>query len=215
MQIPQDTANKIKDLAKAKGVSVSKILADCEINKNALNTMQSSGYFPRVETLTKLADYLGVSVDYLLGREVDNNLEPVQLDRNVRKIPVFGVIPAGTPVEAIEDVLDFEEIPEAWTSGDREFFALKIRGDSMFPEYLDGDIVIFLKQSTCESGDDCAVLINGNDATFKRVFFDEHGLTVKPINPIYKPITYTRDDIEALQISIIGVFWELRRKRKM
>ena len=68
MNNPQSTAELIKKLAACKGVSVSKLLSDCEMNKNALFTMQNSGYFPRVEALSRVADYLNVSVDYLLGR---------------------------------------------------------------------------------------------------------------------------------------------------
>lgn len=68
MNNSQETANLIKSLAKLKGVSISKLLLDCELNKNALYTMQSNGYFPRVEALAKIADYLDISVDYLLGR---------------------------------------------------------------------------------------------------------------------------------------------------
>lgn len=68
MYYSQDVAKKIKIQAKLKGVSISKLLLDCELNKNALYTMQSNGYFPRVEALAKIADYLDISVDYLLGR---------------------------------------------------------------------------------------------------------------------------------------------------
>lgn len=67
-QNPQNTADLIKNLAKKQKVSVSKLLSNCELNKNAIFTMQSSGYFPRVEALIKIADYLDCSVDYLLGR---------------------------------------------------------------------------------------------------------------------------------------------------
>lgn len=70
MNNSQETANLIKSLANLKGVSISKLLLDCELNKNALYTMQSSGYFPRVEALAKIADYLDVSIDYLLGKTV-------------------------------------------------------------------------------------------------------------------------------------------------
>lgn len=73
MNNSQETANLIKSLAKYKGVSISKLLLDCELNKNSLYTMQSSGYFPRVEALTKIADYLDCSVDYLLGRTDNPN----------------------------------------------------------------------------------------------------------------------------------------------
>ena len=68
MQNSQITADRIKSLAQNKGISVSKLLSDCELNKNAIFTMQSNGYYPRAEALIKIADYLDCSVDYLLGR---------------------------------------------------------------------------------------------------------------------------------------------------
>ncbi len=73
MHNPKETANIIKFLSKSKNISISKLLLDCELNKNALYTMQSNGYFPRVEALTKIADYLDCSVDYLLGRTDNPN----------------------------------------------------------------------------------------------------------------------------------------------
>ena len=73
MHNSQETANIIKFLAKSKNISISKLLLNCELNKNALYTMQSNGYFPRVEALAKIADYLDCSVDYLLGRTDNPN----------------------------------------------------------------------------------------------------------------------------------------------
>ena len=61
-------ANRIKDLLKSKKISASKMLIDCNMNKNTLYTMQSSGYLPRLEAAAQIADYLDCSVDYLLGR---------------------------------------------------------------------------------------------------------------------------------------------------
>lgn len=68
MHDSQNVANIIKSLLKEKNITVSQMLSDCELNKNALYTMQSSGYLPRVEALIRIADYLDCSVDYLLGR---------------------------------------------------------------------------------------------------------------------------------------------------
>lgn len=64
----QELATLIKNTAKSNGVSVSKMLTDCNLSKNTLSSMLSGGYLPRIETLTKIADYLNCSVDYLLGR---------------------------------------------------------------------------------------------------------------------------------------------------
>ena len=69
MKNSQEIAQTIKNMAKNQKVSISKIITDCGLNKNALFTMQS-GYYPRLETLVTIADYLDCSVDYLLGRDI-------------------------------------------------------------------------------------------------------------------------------------------------
>lgn len=131
------------------------------------------------------------------------------------RISVLGTIPAGIPVDAVEDILDWEEIPASWTTGDREYFGLRVKGDSMYPRYLEGDTVILRKQSTCDSGDDCAVMVNGNDATLKQVILrGDRGLELRPVNTAYPPKSYSPAEIESLPVQIIGVVVELRRKIK-
>lgn len=83
----------------------------------------------------------------------------------------------------------------------------------MFPEYLDGDIIILQKASDCDSGKDCAVLINGDDATFKRVRKTSHGIVLQPLNHNYEPRIYSNEDIQSLPITILGFVVEQRRKR--
>ena len=93
----------------------------------------------------------------------------------------------------------------------------------MNPEYLDGDTLILLKQEDCENGDDCVVMVNGNDGTFKRVIKDEQKQTIRlqPLNTtldengnfLYEPITFTKEQIEQLPVRIIGKVVELRRKK--
>lgn len=129
------------------------------------------------------------------------------------KIPVIGSIPAGIPVEAIEDIIDWEEIPESMLAGDKEYFALEVKGDSMWPAYLPGDIVIVQKQPCCESGDVCVVYVNGYDATLKQVKVDEDGsVSLIPQNPEYPPRTYSPEEVQSLPVTICGVVVELRRK---
>lgn len=72
MNNSQEIAKQIKSTAKQQNVTISKIITDCGLNKNALVTMQS-GYYPRLETLVNIADYLNCSIDYLLGRDIKNN----------------------------------------------------------------------------------------------------------------------------------------------
>lgn len=68
MHNSQEVANTIKSLLKSKNITAGQMLLDCQLSKNALSSMQSGGYLPRVEALVRIADYLDCSIDYLLGR---------------------------------------------------------------------------------------------------------------------------------------------------
>ncbi len=151
---------------------------------------------------------LDVSAEYLLGLSSVSESASEAVT-----IPVLGSVPAGIPLEAIEDVLGWEEIPAAMCNGGREYFALRVTGDSMWPDYLEGDVVIVRKTPTCDSGDVCVVYVNGYDATLKTVKFQADGsLTIIPKNQQYAPRTFSRQEILELPVSIAGVVVELRRK---
>lgn len=129
-------------------------------------------------------------------------------------IPIYGTIPAGIPMEMIDNIIDYEELSPNMFTGDKEYFGLKIKGDSMSPDYLDGDIIILQKTNDCENGDDCVVSIDGTEATFKRVRKNKTGISLYPLNNKYSPRDYTNEEIEKLPVKILGVFEELRRKKK-
>ncbi len=127
------------------------------------------------------------------------------------KIPVLGCVPAGIPLEAIECIIDYEEIPvEMARTG--EFFGLQIKGDSMAPRILDGDVVIVRRQPTVESGDIAIIMVNGDDATCKRVMHHENGLSLVSNNTAYPPRYFTAQEVERLPIQVIGKVVELRGK---
>ena len=157
-----------------------------------------------IETLSKI---FNVSPSYLMCIEDNNNRNIIKTNR----IPVLGKIPAGIPIEMIEDVIDYEEISDEMLKGDREYFGLKVSGDSMTPKYLDGDVLIVQKTNDCESGQDCIVMVNGDDGTFKRVIKNKDGIILQPLNPNYEIKFYSNDEIEKLPIKILGVVKEIRR----
>ena len=106
-----------------------------------------------------MADFFNVSVDYLLGRD---NTSSLPQSTGGTWVPVLGRVAAGIPIEAIEDVEDYEEIsPDMAKTG--EFFALKIQGDSMEPKISNGDVVIVRQQPDCDNGDIAVVLVNGRE----------------------------------------------------
>ena len=159
------------------------------------------GSKPRPEKLQLIADYFNVPVDYLSDEE----------DNCAVQVPVYGTIAAGIPIEAIQDIVDYEEIPAAMARSG-EYFALQVHGNSMEPRIFSGDVVILRKQDTCDSGQIAAVIVNGNEATLKKVIYRNNGISLIPFNPSYPIQNYTNDDITRLNIHIIGVAKEIRGK---
>lgn len=160
--------------------------------------------------LKDIANALFTTPAYLMGWD---NIEPVKFNRNVIKVPIYGEIPAGVPIEMIENsfIEDYEEVDADLARGGKILFGLKIKGDSMYPEFRDGDNIIFLKTDTCENGAYCAVSINGTECTFKKVIRKENGITLMPLNSAFEPMFYTNQEIIDLPITILGVVKEVRR----
>jgi repressor LexA len=194
--------SRLKELRIERGMTQKELGDKLNISDRVIGYYESEDRFPKDEkTLKELSDIFDVSIDYLLGNT------PTQDKQSVR-IKVYGTIPAGIPIEAIEDVQGWEEIPKNWLKGGKEYIALKVQGDSMYPKYLEGDIVVILLQPDCESGQDCACYVNGYNATLKTITKGDSTITLTPINPNYAPQTYDHPG----QVKILGVVKELRRK---
>lgn len=127
-------------------------------------------------------------------------------------INVLGSVAAGIPIDAVEDIIDEEEVTEDMARQGK-LFGLRIKGQSMEPNICDGDTVIVKEQPDAENGETVVVLINGNEATCKKLYkYDDGSIRLVPNNPAYSPKLYTLDDITSLPVTIIGKVIELRRK---
>lgn len=174
------------------------------VAQNTISNWENGIREPDHSTILKLSSLLNVTTDYLLGRDsnaFDTTDNPVRIN-------VYGSIPAGIPFEAIEDIQGWEEIPSDWTKGGKKYIALIVKGDSMYPKYLDGDIVIIQLQEDCECSQDCACYVNGYEATLKRITIADGTITLTPLNPNYAPKTYRHPG----EVTIIGIVKEIRRK---
>ena len=157
--------------------------------------------------------------DLVSNLNFDNGtyMKPIIDDENMVQIPVLGVIKAGIPIEAQQNILEYIEIPKRWLRGGKQFYGLKISGDSMVPKYQENDIVVFEDSRTYDpelaNNKDCAVMVNGDDATFKKVLLNDSGITLVPYNTgTYNIKMYTKEDIEKKPIKIIGIAREKRTK---
>ena len=174
----------------------------------SISQYESGDRMPSDDIKLKMAEIFDCSVDYLLGKT-----DSRKTGTSSAVVLVYGTIPAGIPMEMIEDIIDTEEIDANMLKGGKEYFGLRIKGNSMYPEYLDGDTIILEKLDDVESGTDAVVMVNGNDGTFKRVFKNENGIILQPLNPEFQPMVYTNEQIEKLPIRVIGKVVELRRKK--
>lgn len=125
------------------------------------------------------------------------------------RIPVLGRVAAGIPIEQIEDVEDFEDI-RAPEGSEADYFALRIRGDSMQPLIQDGSVVIVHRQPDAETGEIVIATVNGDDATCKRLKKYAEGIMLVSINPAYDPMVFEKGDVNSLPVSILGKVIEVR-----
>lgn len=192
--------NPFKEMRMQHGFTQALLARRLGVNQTAISQWERGVTTPSPALLLKLCDLYGTSADYLLGREAHRG----------RAIPVLGQVQAGLPVEAVEDVLDYEEIPgDLADRGD--FFALRIRGDSMEPRMREGDVVIVRRQATADTGDIVVALI-GEEATIKRLKKRGDGLMLIAFNPEYEPLFYTNQQIRELPVQLLGRVVELRAK---
>lgn len=193
--------DKLAELRKARGLTQQELAKYTGLNRTRISNYELGIREPNFETQELLADFFNVRLDYLMDRENNSN--------NI--IPVLGRVVAGIPLEAVEEIIDYEEIPQSMAKNG-EYFALQIKGNSMEPKFSEGDVVIVRKQEDVDNGDIAIVLVNGNEATVKKIKKFDGGINLIPTNSEYEVLTYTADEIEKLPVRIIGKVVELRAK---
>lgn len=160
----------------------------------------------------KMALVLDTTYDYLMGLTDDPEI-PAEGDDGI-KIKVFGEVAAGIPIKQIDnfdpdDADSWEEIDRR-TAKNGEYFALRIKGDSMEPRMFEGDTVIVRHQPSVESGEIAIVAINGDEATCKKVTYTADGMILNSLNPKYEPRFFSNERVQKLPVRILGKVVEIR-----
>lgn len=191
-QISQD------ELAKRLGYKSRSTIAKIESGENDLTQKKVAAF----------AKALNVSIDFLMdgaGKRAEDNIR-------VYEIPVVGKVVAGTPIDAIENITEYIRITNP-AAADGSYYALHVTGASMEPEMKEGDLVIVHKQDYFDNGDICIVLVNGNEATVKKVQKNDSGITLIGFNAmVYPPHFYNAREVVTLPVRVIGKVEEVRRK---
>ena len=197
-------SKNLKRLAFVADKTQADISRELRIPKASISAWMNGTRVPKIETIDLLCGYFGVERDDIM--EPEKKIAP-----RPNRIPVLGYVAAGIPIDAIEDVLDWEEItPAMATTG--KYFGLRIKGRSMEPRMFEGDVVIVRSQQDAESGDVVIVQVNGDSATCKRLVKHAHGISLVSFNPAFDHMTFSDDDIKSLPVTIIGRVVENRQK---
>lgn len=166
---------------------------------------------PPLKKTRELADLFNVDIDELTNKDLEFPEPKEKTSKKGITINVLGRVAAGIPIEAIENIIDTEEITEDMANTGT-FFGLQIHGNSMDPKISEGDIVIVRQQDDAESGEIVIVTVNGTDATCKRLRKYRDGIELISSNPSYEPIFFSNEEIVKKPVKIIGRVVELMAK---
>ena len=197
--------NNLKKYLKINNISRNQLSESLGISYSTISDWINGKAYPRIDKIEMMANYFGINKSDLVEEHFTE--EKTQ----GLKIPVLGTVAAGIPISAVEDILDYEEVPQSWEN-QGEFFGLRIKGDSMQPEINDGDTVIVRQQSTANNGDVVIALVNGDDATCKKFEKLDNGIMLISNNSSYSPMYFSNEEVATKPVVIIGRVVELRRK---
>ncbi|MBD9291859.1 MAG: helix-turn-helix domain-containing protein [Coprococcus eutactus] len=197
-------ANNIRFYLSQNGISQTEICQTLGFSMSTFSDWVHARTYPRIDKIELMANYFGIEKSDLVEERTKSQRAGVAIN-------VLGRVAAGIPINAITEIIDTEEISEDLAkTGD--LFALKIKGDSMEPRIVDGDVVIVKQQEDAENGDTVIALVNGDDAVCKRLRKYRDGLELISNNPAYAPMFFDKETIETKPVRIIGKVVELRGK---
>lgn len=218
MDINKYIGNKIRELRERKNLTQEDLAEYLNTTSQTISRYEIGDRKTNQDILFKLAEFFKISINDFFPPLSFDNATLAEISSDTVQIPVLGSIKAGIAIEAQQDILEYVDIPKDWLKGNKEFYGLKISGDSMYPKYSENDIVIFehTEDYILANNKDCAVMVNGFDATFKNVTITEDGITLVPFNlnnsDGYKPTFYNKEQISELPVKIVGIAREKRTK---
>ena len=204
----------LNDLIKKNKTSVSALSKKTNISSSTIySIIKRDNKKVSIDVLSKLADELGVNLDYFYNEEKEdvknytlpNNAIPVG---PIGKLPILGNVSAGNGTLAYDNIIGYETVDEKYAN--ENYFYLKVVGDSMSPKIEDGDLVLVHKQPSVNSGNYAVVIVDDEDGRVKIVKYGVDWIELHSINPYYPTRDFKGKDIE--RIRIIGKVIEIKRK---
>ena len=177
-------SNRLNKAMIIRDIKASALSEKTGISKSSLSEYLSGKYEAKQNGIYLLAKALNVSEAWLMGLDVpmtrndDDTLKKIGAiplsGENMVKIPILGTVKAGYDYLAEENIIGTIKVNMDLVKDGSEYFALKVKGDSMQPILYEDDVVIIKRQNDCEDGQIAVVLINGEEGTIKKVKKSSH-----------------------------------------
>ena len=217
----EELGRYLKQLREAKGLSLREADKLSSISYTHLNMIENGKRNVTPALLRNLAQLY--NVDYLdlyekagyidlIEDEKKTKIKTDLLGNPVVSLPLVGTVKAGYNYLAQENWIGTIDVETSLVGDGKDYFALKVKGDSMAPVFIEGDIVIIKRQSDCENNEYAVVIINGDEGTLKKIKKTDSGIILQPLNPAYGPVMYTKEEMETIPIIIVGVVKQLKRE---
>ncbi len=160
------------------------VCRDLEIPYSTFTDWCNANIYPRIDKIQLLANYFGIQKSDLVENKEKSKTDA--LGNPVVSLPLIGTVKAGYNYLAQENWVGTVDVETSLVGDGKDYFALKVKGDSMAPVFIENDIVIIKKQNDCENNEFAVVIINGDEGTLKKIKKTDSGIILQPLNPAYR-----------------------------
>lgn len=186
----------------------SDVCRDLDIPYSTFTDWCNANIYPRIDKIEMLANYFDIKKSDL----VENKEKLDMIGNPVTSIPILGTVKAGYDYLAQENWVGTIDVETSLVGNGKDYFALKVHGNSMSPALIEDDIVIIKKQNDFENGDIVVAIINGDEATIKKGKKSDSSILLQPLNTAYEPLIFTYDEIKTIPVEIVGIVKQLKRE---
>lgn len=203
---------RIRQLRREHGMTQEDLGKLLGIQKAAVNKYES-GRVQNIKraTLIKLAQILETTPEDLLGWSADmpKNIETLE-ETDMTPVPIIGRVAAGLSCVAENDIVGYENVTSSELTPNEQYAFLRVQGDSMYPIFIEGDLVLIRIQPSVDSGSYAVVTIDDADGVIKRVVYGKSFIELQSVNPMYAPRRFEGADVQ--RIRVFGLVKEIKRK---
>lgn len=205
-----ETARRINEAMNDSNITAKEISDRTGVSQASLSQYINGIHAPGNISAQKIADVLGVNPLWLMGFEIDKNAPLIPpKPQPVKMIPLYSAVSAGFGAVADSNVEKYIIQPSDLPHG--EYFGLKVKGDSMEPYIMDGDVVIARQDTTPNDGSIVIAIVNGDEGFCKRLICSDDTVILMSLNSAYPPKVFSREDVERKPVRFVGTVVKLIR----